>query len=295
MDTNITPYNQDTKIAGSEDINVYLAQEYINANDDIPVIYYPHSYDPPLMFYQTRETLADMDRYKSFIDNCIRRFRKSRSYKSYKSYLMSLGMDRCQVNGNIQDGMAKIEMHHNFLTIYDITILISQHVLNTVGRCTTFDIISLLAQEHRNNNIPIVMLSETAHQLYHDNVDFYIPISMTFGKWWDLLIKYRYGITLDIAQKVVNYIQKCQQNNELKSLEFYKMSQDIQNWGIYNEYQYNSFNNSNANSYVTYDNGYVSSPRLDINSYSREITGDVEVKRDDNKVYTEAQLFGESF
>lgn len=262
METSVVQYNNDTKIADSKDINIYLAQEYINTQDPIPAIYFPKC-EYPLTFYQTRDTLADMDRYKAFIDNCTHRFRKSRTYKSYKSYLMSMGLDRCQVIGNIQDGMANIEMHHNFLTIYDITILISQHILNTVGRCTTFDIVALLMQEHRNNNIPIVMLSETVHQLYHDNPDFYIPISMTFGKWWDLLIKYRYGITLDIAYKVVKYIQNCQRNNELNSVEFFKLSDDIKNWGEYNEYNY--YNNYCGN-IVNYGYGNNSNSKFEFNT-----------------------------
>lgn len=242
-------YNESTKIAGSEDFDVFLAEKYINQNEPIPAIYFVGA-EEPLLFYQTRETLADLDRYKSFIDNCIHRFRKSRDYKGYKAYLMSLGLDRCQINGNIQDGMADIEMHHNFLTIFDITILISQHLLNTVGKCTTFDVISLLAQEHRNNNIPIVMLSETAHQMFHDNPDFYIPISMTFGKWWDLLIKYRYGITLDIAYKVVKYIKMCQKNNELLDSQFIGFSNEIQSWGNYNnEYSIGMYPNSNGDPY----------------------------------------------
>ena len=262
METSVVQYNNDTKIADSKDINIYLAQEYINTQDPIPAIYFPKC-EYPLTFYQTRDTLADMDRYKAFIDNCTHRFRKSRTYKSYKSYLMSMGLDRCQIIGNIQDGMANIEMHHNFLTIYDITILISQHILNTVGRCTTFDIVALLMQEHRNNNIPIVMLSETVHQLYHDNPDFYIPISMTFGKWWDLLIKYRYGITLDIAYKVVKYIQNCQRNNELNSVEFFKLSDDIKNWGEYNEYNY--YNNYCGN-IVNYGYGNNSNSKFEFNT-----------------------------
>lgn len=262
METSVVQYNNDTKIADSKDINIYLAQEYINTQDPIPAIYFPRC-EYPLTFYQTRDTLADMDRYKAFIDNCTHRFRKSRTYKSYKSYLMSMGLDRCQVIGNIQDGMANIEMHHNFLTIYDITILISQHILNTVGRCTTFDIVALLMQEHRNNNIPIVMLSETVHQLYHDNPDFYIPISMTFGKWWDLLIKYRYGITIDIAYKVVKYIQNCQRNNELNSVEFFKLSDDIKNWGEYNEYNY--YNNYCGN-IVNYGYGNNSNSKFEFNT-----------------------------
>ena len=286
MSADIIPYDNDTKIADSSNINIYLAQEYINTQDPIPTIYFPRC-EYPLMFYQTRDTLADIDKYKNFIDNCIHRFRKSRTYKSYKSYLMSMGLDRCQVIGNIQDGMANIEMHHNFLTIYDITILISQHILNTVGRCTTFDIISLLMQEHRNNNIPIVMLSETVHQLYHDTPDFYIPLSMTFGKWWDLLIKYRYGITLDIAYKVIKYIQNCQRNNELNSVEFFKLSDDIKNWGEYNEYNY--YNNYCGN-IVNYGYGNNSNSKFEFNTPVENSSPDLRNSSGIGQIYTAEQI-----
>ena len=288
METSVVQYNNDTKIADSKDINIYLAQEYINTQDPIPAIYFPRC-EYPLTFYQTRDTLADMDRYKAFIDNCTHRFRKSRTYKSYKSYLMSMGLDRCQVIGNIQDGMANIEMHHNFLTIYDITILISQHILNTVGRCTTFDIVELLMQEHRNNNIPIVMLSETVHQLYHDNPDFYIPISMTFGKWWDLLIKYRYGITLDIAYKVVKYIQNCQRNNELNSVEFFKLSDDIKNWGEYNEYNY--YNNYCGN-IVNYGYGNNSNSKFEFNTPVENSSPDLRNSAGVGQILTANEIYG---
>lgn len=288
METSVVQYNNDTKIADSKDINIYLAQEYINTQDPIPAIYFPRC-EYPLTFYQTRDTLADMDRYKAFIDNCTHRFRKSRTYKSYKSYLMSMGLDRCQVIGNIQDGMANIEMHHNFLTIYDITILISQHILNTVGRCTTFDIVALLMQEHRNNNIPIVMLSETVHQLYHDNPDFYIPISMTFGKWWDLLIKYRYGITLDIAYKVVKYIQNCQRNNELNSVEFFKLSDDIKNWGEYNEYNY--YNNYCGN-IVNYGYGNNSNSKFEFNTPVENSSSDLRNSAGVGQILTANEIYG---
>lgn len=288
METSVIQYNNDTKIADSKDINIYLAQEYINTQDPIPAIYFPRC-EYPLTFYQTRDTLADMDKYKTFIDNCTHRFRKSRTYKSYKSYLMSMGLDRCQVIGNIQDGMANIEMHHNFLTIYDITILISQHILNTVGRCTTFDIVALLMQEHRNNNIPIVMLSETVHQLYHDNPDFYIPISMTFGKWWDLLIKYRYGITLDIAYKVVKYIQNCQRNNELNTVEFFKLSDDIKNWGEYNEYNY--YNNYCGN-IVNYGYGNNNDSKFEFNTPIENSSSDLRNSAGVGQILTASEIYG---
>lgn len=286
--SNQSRFNENTKIATKKDFDIYLAREYINPNTAISTIVLPAATEP-LMFYQTRDSLADTDRYKRFIDNCVHRFRKSRTYKSYKAYLMSMGLDRCQINGNIQDGMADIEMHHNFLTIFDITVLISQHILNTVGRCTTFDIISLLAQEHKANNIPIVMLSETAHQLYHENPDFYIPISMTFGKWWDLLLKYRYGITLDIAYKVIRYISNCQENNELTNIEFFQLSDTIKSWGDYNEYNYY---HGTSGQLVDYYGGYISNNDYECNQIIQNDQPDTRDSNGKGRILSEDELFG---
>jgi len=244
----------ETRIATMKDYDVYLGLEYIYNNPVISTL--TCAVDPTgLPFEQTKATLIDIERYKRFLDNSISRFRRSRSYKGYKSYLMCMGLDRCQILGNIDDSMAEIEMHHNFLTIFDISILISMHMLNTIGKITTFDLISLLIQEHRNNNIPVVMLSKTVHEVYHHSPDFYIPLSMTFGKWWDLLVKYRYGITLDIANKVIKYINKCQEHNELTNIEYFKLKESMESWAKYNERSATVVNTNYNNNF--YGNGYI--------------------------------------
>lgn len=287
----IIQYNEDTKIADKNDIDVYLANKYINTSIPIATIYF-NGAQYPLQFYQTKESLADMDRYKTFIDNCTRRFRKSRTYKSYKAYLMSMGLDRCQINGNIQDGMADIEMHHNFLTIFDITILISQHILNTVGRCTTFDIISLLAQEHKENHIPIVMLSETAHQLYHNDPNFYIGQDQCFGDWVSLLIRYRYGITIDIAQKVIKYIQVSQQHNELNNLQYYQIQDHVLSWGNWNEYNYYN-SNYYGSGIIDWSNGYIDSNSYEINPSNPSNDKSFGEQKTERRIYSEDELFGQ--
>lgn len=208
----------------------------ISYDDKNPYLYSPNSeYD--LYFYQTRATLMDVDVYKNFLKNAETRFRRSKYYKSYKSYLMSLGLDRCQVMGNITSedvGEGGIELHHNILNLFDICLLITEHTLNTVGVISTYDLIQMLIQEHYANNVPIVFLSKTAHQMYTDNPDAYIPPEMTFGKWWNLLYRYKYGITLDIAYKVVNYIKKFQDRIPV-SIDVTQQEQ-ILSFASYNEY-----------------------------------------------------------
>ena len=162
----------------------------------------------------TKETLIDTDVFRDFIGNAVSRFRRTKYYKDYKGYLMSLGLNRSQVLGNISDDMADLEMHHNFLTIYDIAILITEHVINTVGRINTFDLVQLIILAHQNNWVPIVFLDETSHQMFHSDVGAFLPPSQTFGMWWNLLYNFRYGITLDIARKVLLYISRFYKEEE---------------------------------------------------------------------------------
>lgn len=193
--------------------------------------------DCDLYFYETKETLMDAELYRRFIKNAITRFRRSEYYKTYKSYLMSLGFDRDQVMGNITTedvGDRGIELHHNILNLFDIALMICEHTVNTVGVITTFDLIQLLIYEHQANRIPITFLSETSHQLYTVDRQGYIPPNMTFGRWWELLSRYRYGITLEIAYKVINYIRKY---NNMMPVSIDVTQQDqILSFAAYNTY-----------------------------------------------------------
>lgn len=188
-----------------------------------------------LPFYQTRETLINIEDYKRFLDNAISRFRHSRAYKNYKHYLMTLGLDHCQFMSNIDSEMANVEMHHNVLTMYDIAIIITEHVINTVGYISTFQLVELLKYEHINNRVQIVMLTETAHELFHSDPNFFIHPDMCFGKWWEFLNRYRYGITRDIAYKIINYIKRAEEENNSTDNNLLKIREDILDWSYQNE------------------------------------------------------------
>lgn len=184
----------------------------ITFDEKNPTVSSPYSViDCP--FYMTRDTLMDVDIFRSFVKNAESRFRSCPEYKMYKSYLIEyLGLNRCQIFGNITVDDASIELHHNVIGLLDMCILITSHVVNTIGYITTFDLITMLIQEHFENRVGLVFLSSTAHQLYHHDEDGFLPPNMTFGRWWELLSRYRYGITFDLANKIVNYIKKYQDN-----------------------------------------------------------------------------------
>jgi len=208
-----------------------------------PTLHSPNTpFEQP--FLSDRDTFMDVDEYKAFVENCISRFRHSVTYKNYKHYLYDIGLNRCQLLGNITSDMkVAIEMHHNFLNIFDITVLITEHMINTIGYCTTFDVVQALKEEHKNNNIPIVMLSKTAHQLYHNsNGELFMPARMCFGFWYELLRKYNRGITINIAQKVVNFLRKSVEYeqkylpDEDMTRKLLEVREQVEGWNQYNEY-----------------------------------------------------------
>jgi hypothetical protein len=176
-----------------------------------PILSSPNS-EFSIGFYQTRDSLMDIDTYRVFLKNCETRFRRSATYSNYKGFLINLGMDRCQFHGFINTDMngVDIEMHHAILTLFDICLLITEHLLNTVGYVSTFDVVQLLKEEHKANNIALVMLSLTPHQLYHDNTSqFFIHPKMCFGNWPALIEKYKLGLTQDVAFKLLHYLKKA--------------------------------------------------------------------------------------
>ena len=199
-----------------------------------PILVSPNTYTV-LPFYQTRETLFDTESYNAFLVNAIKRFRNSKTYKHYKGFLINLGLDRCQFHGNITNEMATIEMHHNIINIHDIAYIITEHILNTVGKITTFDLVELLKQEHKNNNIPLVMLSLTPHQLYHNTDQFFIHPSMCFGNWTELLKKYNKGIGIDIANKLIYYLENVINSDGSDDYGLLDLEDNIRSWAYNNE------------------------------------------------------------
>lgn len=208
----------------------------LNDNNYVnPTLTSPNSFYE-ISFYLTRDAALDVETYKRFLDNAISRFRRSRTYKHYKGFLVGLGLDRCQFHGNINTGMdVTIEMHHNMLTIFDIAVIITEHVLNTKGYISTFDLIQLLKQEHINHRVQLVMLSLTPHQLYHNNPDFFIHPKMCFGNWVEFLERYNSGLTQDIAYKLLFYLKRAEDLGESTDNDLLEVRDKILSWNHLNE------------------------------------------------------------
>lgn len=191
------------------------------------------SFEQPML--QTKESLMDIDFYGNFIRNAISQFRHLRVYKGYKNFLMNLGLDHCQYLHNVDSNMATIEMNHCILTIFDVALLICEHYINTYGYVSTFHIVSALREEHTQNRIPLVMMSKTVHQLYHNDDLFFVHPKQVFGQWIDLIVKYQNGLTPEICSKLLYYIKHSMEVDGSYDNDLLQLAECIRNWS-YNNY-----------------------------------------------------------
>ena len=162
-----------------------------------------------ISFYATRDSLMDTDVYRAFLNNVKIRVRQSVFYKHYKAHVYEY-MDHSQIHANINSEMADLEMHHAIMTIFDIALMITEYYLNTVGYVTTFDVVQAIKEEHRQNNVALIMMDETSHEMYHANPNTFVlhPDMCISKKWPTLLEKYKEGITQDLAFKILYYIKR---------------------------------------------------------------------------------------
>lgn len=84
------------------------------------------------------------------------------------------------------------------------------------------------------------MISETVHEMYHQNEEIVFPAQMCFGYWVELLQRYSRGITPRIAQKVINYIDRSiNDSDNLNSAainDLLGLRDSMEGWSRFNEY-----------------------------------------------------------
>lgn len=206
------------------DIGTY----YPNNN---PTLFSPNA-EYQLPFYQTKESLQDLDIYRTFIKSIESMFRRSIRYKKYKGYIYENGMNKSQVHGYINADMAPLEMHHAIFNLYELSLILTEYLLNTVGYVTTFDVVRLLKQEHSLNNIALVILDETSHSVYHNSSNFFIHPKMVIGNWKEFVIKYKSGFTQELAYKLLFYINKALKTEETDDGGLLELREEIKKWSF---------------------------------------------------------------
>lgn len=191
-----------------------------------------------LPFFKDSEYFAtQLENFVGFVKAVERQVRSSKYYARYRAYLREdLGLNYCQVMPNVsEEDSITIEMHHGpILTLFDCAAIITDHLIATGDtRITTFKVASILMKEHFENNIQVVMLSQTTHEMTHTN-DIFISMKQGFGDINTFLNRYRAGINVQQIARINQYIRLSTENESFDNgtLDLYKT---VRKWARENE------------------------------------------------------------
>ena len=167
-----------------------------------------------ISMYMDESQLRNIDEFVNFVKACEKTIRRMDEYSCFKAQLYELGLDRCQIWGNVSSGIDEnvdIEMHHGpILTLFDYCAIIIDHMLANHEDITTFDVARRVLDEHWEGNVQVVMLSKTVHQLV-DTGEIFINFRQATGNINRFLKKYRDGLNPERIEKINKYIQMSEQ------------------------------------------------------------------------------------
>lgn len=178
--------------------------------------------DEFITFGENKSTglLDDYNKYEKFIKGCEEAVRKDDRYTAYISELKKAGLTRCAVLGNIkEDSKVKLEMHHGpIFNLFDICDIVTRASIKrgSIPALTTFDVGHLVLEEHRLNNIMVVMLSKTVHKGGHNkrgSRSIFVDIKATVGRIDRFIDKYEDGMEEEHWSYIDRYLYELKKSD----------------------------------------------------------------------------------
>lgn len=195
-----------------------------------PVVDSPSSmYEIP--FYKEQEYFSNLDNFVTFVKAVEALVRKSNYYKRFIAFLKEeKGLNYCQVLGNIEESKeVKIEMHHGpIFTLFDYAAIITEYLLSRDEKVNTFTVANILMKEHFDNNIHVVMLSQTVHEEVHVG-NIFLNLKQGYGDFNRFVKKYRDGINPNQLATINKYIERSlQYDSDDKGI--LKLMKEVRKW-----------------------------------------------------------------
>ncbi len=131
--------------------------------------------------------------------------RKSIEYKDYINFLKNhMDMKRCAVlhNLKIEDGKKySIEIHHEPFTLFDICSIVLNRRRAEGDLITPLAIADEIMELHYNENVGLIPLTKTIHQLVHDD-NIFLPLQLIYHKYDKFYDEYEDYIDDNIKEKL---------------------------------------------------------------------------------------------
>ena len=153
-------------------------------------------FKPDLPEY-TVSLLSDKDREK-YVKRIEKIVRSSEEYKDYIKYLKdSMELDSCIFFNKISSsknkgnrGHVSVEIHHDPLTLFDIVSVVLSKFEDQGLPYNDLLIADEVMLLHYENEVGLVPVSKTAHEMLHNSEKLFVPLNMIYGEYSRFLTEY---------------------------------------------------------------------------------------------------------
>lgn len=169
--------------------------------------------------------------------------RRSYEYKKYISYLKNeLQLNKCALLEGIDVNTTPVnlEFHHYPIDLYSIVETVATSLRDNSDDETSisaFDIASQVMEEHFKNNIGLVPVTKTIHDLCHAG-SIIVPIDKIYGDYNSFMTDYDSSMSPDIKNKINRNITKSSADN-VDEINNKKLEKKVLEYNV----EYNSENN----------------------------------------------------
>lgn len=159
-------------------------------------------FNPEIAYLEVEEDLTE--KVISYIEKEIR---TSYEYKQYLKYLKEeLDLTKCALlpNIDIKELSISLEFHHYPLNLFEITEAVGKSMISDLNEgesISCFEISEKVMEEHFRNNIGLIPLTKTLHEMAH-NRSIIIPINKVNGNYKNFLVEYNNYISDEIKDRI---------------------------------------------------------------------------------------------
>ena len=150
--------------------------------------------------------LSNEKQRQKFIFRIEKMVRSSMEYKDYIQFLKEhIGLNKCIFFQNVSqektEGRRKkvsLEIHHEPFTLFDIVKVVVDKFEQQGLPMNDLLIADEVMELHYSNKVGLVPLSKTAHEMVHDSVNLFVPLTMCYGNYSAFLEEYEEaGVDMD--------------------------------------------------------------------------------------------------
>jgi len=161
---------------------------------------------------------------RKLIEQVKKAIRSSMEYRDYVQYLKeNVDMDSCAFFKNVtsnskennENKKVKIEIHHEPFTLEDYVSVVLDKYIEEGREIDALDIAEEVMELHYNNEVGLIPLSKTIHQIVHNTGKVPIPLYMCYGNYTQFLRDY--NVDDDLLDKLK---RKMDQTNQLTAESF---------------------------------------------------------------------------